>query len=443
MIGTTKQTIEEMDRALATQQSSLNTGINDETFDINKYTDLFETIYNKPPLSSMIHNVLNICIIGIEDICSKMKINPIDVYPFRNDIEQRSGYVPYNGEDFFKRIVKEGNQRVKLSCIYMFGLRFNGIMWERYMHEQTHTYTFLPVFEKALINKMKTACKKRHPNEPPTDDLTLLRQKVERYRGEKGENSAWNLFTSPQNSISTGSSRLSYKRTNFNKAIFQHLQIKYQKPLEELCDLERYYIGDVPYGGVLKWHSGYMYYVVKKPSEFYTIAKKSIPQRCMLTGSSGSIQLMIEIASYFLAEENELQLVFLACLPWMVCPRDHSMFEIFYGVKDYDFMSKYKELICITSRSPVTSIGPCSEDVEMAVANIMIDDVLKRRAGGSLSMRKAIMKKYPLSKLTKVAASKRAKPYDNLTTDKWHMAWLRGIPIVYEHEMGRKELKAY
>lgn len=90
-------------------------------------------------------------------------------------------------------------------------------------------------------------------------------------------------------------------------------------------------------GSIAQWITGSSLYKVNEKSLFYKLAMKS--NKDVLTGPSCTTQMMLDCALLF---GIDIKLVLLAIIPWMVVPKDHTIFEILIVANSYLTDHEYK-----------------------------------------------------------------------------------------------------
>jgi len=245
------------------------------------------------------------------------------------------GYIPIDSaSDLNNEIV---TQREKLTVIYRFAMKFSGLLWHYYIGNPTAQLPTL-INHNAMSLKMKVLLNSYNVQYTENDvtNRELLKNK---YLSDPKLSSIFRDFTKPM----SGSDLEIYKhdRITQNKprhisvdALIEPLSEKEKAVLQDTTLVQRgitaFRLRGIRHIGELPWITGSALYKVKENSPFYKLAEKN--NKDILSGVSGSTQLMLELAKFFNMNERN---VLLALLPWMYIHQDHSLFEMLLVSKTY------------------------------------------------------------------------------------------------------------
>lgn len=245
------------------------------------------------------------------------------------------GYIPIDSaSDLNNEIV---TQREKLTVIYRFAMKFSGLLWHYYIGNPTAQLPTL-INHNAMSLKMKVLLNSYNVQYTENDvaNRELLKNK---YLSDPKLSSIFRDFTKPM----PGSDLEIYKhdRITQNKprhisvdALIEPLSEKEKAVLQDTTLVQRgitaFRLRGIRHIGELPWITGSALYKVKENGPFYKLAERN--HKDILSGVSGSTQLMLELAKFFNMNERK---VLLALLPWMYIHQDHSLFEMLLVSKTY------------------------------------------------------------------------------------------------------------
>jgi len=249
------------------------------------------------------------------------------------------GYKPIRGAEDLDASKIE-TQREKVTLIYRFAMKFSGLLWHHVINGDNITQ--LPVFmNKEVLNARMKHILEKHGKIPSHSGFVGNKQMLkEVYDGDRKLHRIYREFTIP-NAVPTEEmykkDRVSQTHAHYIQRghLIEPLSASEESILQKTNSLFKRGITairlrNVPTGDKLPWITGSALYKVKRDSPFAKMAHTY--RKAVLTGPSGSTQLMLEFAKMFNMDERK---VVLSLIPWMYIHQDHSIFEILLVANNY------------------------------------------------------------------------------------------------------------